>query len=205
MTKGERKILGVLLERLRVSSSFGHRINSTSSHCMFPTQIGKMCGKALFQASSWACYRLRKLLDQGLVERHLMGGVLDHQGRDCSITERGLIMAGLREIARDAGCDKVRCENCGKYTHLYSVLPALFKAIVERVRRDETVRIPGFGLFRRRIWKGRVLGLRHIRSQQQIQTDVPDRVSMRFQLSSRVREDLNSKPELKRTGGKKGD
>jgi len=63
-------------------------------------------------------------------------------------------MAGLLDIAKDAGCLKVRCESCGKHTETSDVLRALFVAILERTREGEKVNIPGFGVFEARLLKG---------------------------------------------------
>lgn len=64
-------------------------------------------------------------------------------------------MAGLMDIAQDAGCKEVRCQHCGKYTEMGGVLRALFRAILERLHQGEKVKIIGFGTFRRELLKGR--------------------------------------------------
>ncbi|KKN67572.1 hypothetical protein LCGC14_0460270 [marine sediment metagenome] len=66
-------------------------------------------------------------------------------------------MAGIVDVAKTAGLNPVKCPHCGYNIRTGSVVfERLFRAILERVRSGEIVKIGGFGFFRRSIKLARV-------------------------------------------------
>lgn len=67
-------------------------------------------------------------------------------------------MAALPELARAAGLDPMLCPHCGRRVATLDAVDLLFRRILERVRRGETVTIRRFGSFRAVRRHGRGLG-----------------------------------------------
>jgi len=66
-------------------------------------------------------------------------------------------MAGLHDIAKEAGLNPLRDDEHGIRIDTTEVVEDFFDKIIEHCRNGETVRIKNFGTFKARVYKGRTL------------------------------------------------
>ena len=90
------------------------------------------------------------------------------------------------DLTREAGLDPVLCPHCGRKVSTRSALGLLFRAIVEQLRKGHTVRVPGFGTFKTRLFKARG-----------ITKAAGDRLVAGFEASKPVKKILNTKGKRK--------
>lgn len=57
-------------------------------------------------------------------------------------------MAALPELTREAGLDPVLCPHCGRRVQTIDAVDLLFRLVLGRIRKGETVSIRRFGSFR---------------------------------------------------------
>ncbi|KKN12965.1 hypothetical protein LCGC14_1011180 [marine sediment metagenome] len=94
-------------------------------------------------------------------------------------------MAGIGEIARDAGLSPVTCPHCGRRIRTgVRIFEGFFRAILERVRAGDEVKVNGFGMFYRTVNLGRVLSSGMTR---RVGSRVHDAGGRKFKATARIR------------------
>lgn len=86
-------------------------------------------------------------------------------------------MAALPELARTVGLDPLLCPHCGRRVQTIDAVDLLFRVILDKVRKGETVTIRRFGTFRAARRVGRGLG-----------KDAGDYLVIRFRAAPRAKE-----------------
>lgn len=103
-------------------------------------------------------------------------------------------MAGLKDIAKAAGADPIRCPHCGQHFRIVEVLEMLFLCIMQRVRDGEKVTIRNFGVFSKRIVPSRVLKNPFAGGKE---VSFPDRMVMSFRQAAETKRFMNRFKNLK--------
>jgi len=100
------------------------------------------------------------------------------------------LMAGINDIAKSVG---VRND----------VVRDIFESIFEHIKEGESVTVMGFGVFERKIHKGRTVVSEIINDG--VATKFDDRFVMKFRPSNQVKRRLNSKKRFKKSGIRRRD
>lgn len=97
-------------------------------------------------------------------------------------------MAGLTDVAKEAGLDPIVCEHCGNRIRTSNVLRRLFEGILKRVKAGEHIQVMGFGTFYTRVLKGRKLKSNMVGDGNK---EFGDMLILKFSQSPKARSKLN--------------
>lgn len=97
-------------------------------------------------------------------------------------------MAGLADIAKEAGLNPVVDPNTGKKIWTNEVLERFFELILERVASGERVHIKNFGSFSMKLYRGRTLNSPLMEDGE---VTFGDRQTLRFSQSQKAKAKLN--------------
>ncbi len=111
-------------------------------------------------------------------------------------------MAGMADIAKEAGLNPVVDPETGRKIHTNEVLDRFFEIILEKVAAGERVHIKGFGSFSMKLYKGRTLNSPLMEGGE---VTFNDQQTLRFSQSSLAKAKLNelAPPEGKKKKSKK--
>lgn len=108
-------------------------------------------------------------------------------------------MAGVKDVARDAGLNPVKCPDCAASIDTIEAVRAMFRAILRRCRMGERVIIKDFGVFEAKVLRGRKVISPLLPGGEGKFDDV---VVLRFRSAVNVKKSLNKKelPVRKKKG-----